>query len=347
MSRRTLTLLLSGLLAVALVAVAGSATVPYVALGPGPTFDTLGKDDGKPVLAVSGRPTFPTDGQLDLTTVGVNSRLTLVQALRGWFESDLAVVPREVIYPPGETREQVDEQNAADMVQSQSDAVLAAARQLGFPIAKAFVDAVPAGSPSAGILEPGDRLLSVDGVEVRDNAEVAELVRMRAPGEVVRLEIERDGAKRSVEVTAGSADDPNGGTRTVIGIETRQDPIKAPFDVEIGLQDVGGPSAGLMFTLGILDKLGEPSLTGGKYIAGTGEISPDGQVGPIGGITLKLIAAKRKGAVAFLVPADNCAEAVRNPPTGLPLIEVGSVTAALDGLQALRRGEQPRLCPTG
>ncbi len=112
----------------------------------------------------------------------------------------------------------------------------------------------------------------------------------------------------------------------------------------IRLKEVGGPSAGLMFALGIIDKLGPDSLTGGRYIAGTGTITPAGEVGPIGGIPQKLIAAKEKGAVAFLVPAGNCAEAAASAPAGLLLIEVGTLTAALDGLEALRDGGTPVSC---
>jgi PDZ domain-containing protein len=131
----------------------------------------------------------------------------------------------------------------------------------------------------------------------------------------------------------------------VIGVVTREEPVDAPFDVEITLEDVGGPSAGLMFALGILDKLGEPSLTGGAYIAGTGEISAQGEVGPIGGIAQKLVAAKAKGVDAFLVPADNCAEAVLRAPDDLPLVEVGSLAQALTALEALREDEQPSSAP--
>ena len=115
MSRRALTLLLASLLALGLTLAAAVARVPYVALGPGPTYDTLGSFDGTPVLEIEGRRSFPTDGQLDLTTVGVTSRLTLVQALRGWYARDLAVVPREVVFPPGRTDAQVDAENTESM----------------------------------------------------------------------------------------------------------------------------------------------------------------------------------------------------------------------------------------
>ena len=338
MSRRALTLLLAGLLAVGLTLAAAVARVPYVALGPGPTYDTLGEVDGEPVLEVEGRRTFPTDGQLDLTTVGVQPRLTLAQALQGWFERDLAVVPREVVFPPGRTDEQVDAENAAAMAESQGAAVGAAAAYLGLePVVT--VQELSDDSPATGKLKVGDRLTAVDGEPVDDAAELRELISSRQPGEAVRVTYVRGGSTDTVEIVTGAAGED--GTRAVIGVLTQED---YPLDVTINLEDVGGPSAGLMFALGILDKLDEQSLTGGKHIAGTGEISTDGTVGPIGGISQKLVAAKRDGAIAFLVPAQNCAEALGDPPSGLTLIRVGTLREALSGLEALRTGGSPTTC---
>ena len=338
MSRRALSLLLAGLLAVGLTLTAAVARVPYVALGPGPTYDTLGQVEGEPVLEIDGRRTYPTDGQLDLTTVGVQPRLTLAQALQGWFERDLAVVPREVVFPPGRTDEQVDAENAAAMEESQSAAIGAAAHELGLR-PEVRVQELADTSPARGRLEPGDQLVSVDGTPVRDAAQLRELISSRKPGEPVRIGYRRDGTSGSVEVRTTAAGED--GTRAVIGVLTEE---TYPLDVTINLADVGGPSAGLMFALGILDKVGPESLTGGRHIAGTGEITPDGTVGPIGGIAQKLIAAKRDGAVAFLVPAQNCAEAVAGPPEGLTLVRVGTLDEALSGLEALREGGSPITC---
>lgn len=346
MSRRTLTLLLASALVVLLTGGAVSARVPYVALAPGPTYDTLGEVDGAPVLEIEGRPTFPTDGQLDLTTVGVQPELTLVEALGGWLDRQRAVVPREVVYPPGQTDEQVDQQTAEQMERSQGTAVSAAARQLGFRTATVSVDEVAEGAPADGRLREGDVLRSANGRPLRDAADLRAAVAGVGVGGVVRIGYERDGEPGAVELRTRVSDD-DGEPRPVIGVVTREEPVDAPFDVTINLEDVGGPSAGLMFALGILDKLGEPSLTGGKYIAGTGEISASGAVGPIGGITMKLIAAEAKGADAFLVPEGNCAEAVVNPPPGLPLVSVASLSEALDALEALRGGDEPELCPAG
>ena len=346
MSRRTLTLLLASVLALVLTGGAATARVPYVALGPGPTYNTLGEVSGTEVLQISGRPTFPTDGHLDLTTVGVQPRLTLVQALQGWFARDLAVVPREVVYPPGKSDEEVDAENEAEMAESQSTATLAAARQLGLRVKRVEVESVSAGAPAEGRLQPDDVLLTVDGTTVRDAAELRSLIAAKGVDAPVVVGYERDGVPATVELRTGVSGG-DGERRPVIGVAPREEPVDLPFDVDITLEDVGGPSAGLMFALGILDKLDRPSLTGGKYIAGTGEISVEGEVGPIGGISQKLVAAKAKGADAFLVPAANCAEAVLRPPADLPLVRVETLGGALDALQALRRGETPELCPAG
>ena len=343
MSRRTLTLLLASVLALALTMTAAVASVPYVALGPGPTYNTLGSVGETPVLEVDGRRTFPTDGHLDLTTVNVQAELTLAQALQGWFNRDLAVVPREIVFPPDRTPEEVDRENAESMVRSQSSAVLAAARELGLRVSEVTVDELSPDSAAEGQLRPGDVLLSVDGTVVRDAAELRDLITAREPGSPARIGFERDGTQGTAEIVTGISDD-DGEPRPVIGISTLEEPIELAFEVAINLENVGGPSAGLLFALGILDKLGSESLTGGKFIAGTGEISADGTVGPIGGINQKLIAARRKGAVAFLVPAGNCAEAADDPPAGLILIRVGSLSEALTGLEALRRDEQPVTC---
>jgi PDZ domain-containing protein len=161
-SRRGLTLLLASLLALGLTLTAAVGNVPYVGLGPGPTYNTLGKVDGDAVLTVEGRRSFPTDGHLDVTTVSLQTPMTLVQALEGWFDRDVAVVPRDLVFDPQQTDEQIDAENSQAMRDSQSVAVRAAARQLGLRCRRCP-------SPSShrvtgrGLLEVGDVLTSVDG----------------------------------------------------------------------------------------------------------------------------------------------------------------------------------------
>ncbi|MCW2605803.1 MAG: hypothetical protein JWO60_496, partial [Frankiales bacterium] len=343
MSRRGLTLLLASLLALGMTASAAVATVPYVALGPGPTYDTLGTVGGTPVISVSGRRTYPTEGELDLTTVGVVPRLTLVEALQGWFDDDLAVVPREVVYPADKSDEEVDAANSQAMTTSQDAATSAALRQLGIPITtEVVVASVKQGAPASGQLQPGDVVTSVDGTPVRDSKALRAAVSARTPGDVVSLDFTRAGASRTARLTTAAAEGEET-PRAVIGVEP-QDRADYPFDVTIRLKEVGGPSAGLMFALGIIDKLEPQPLTGGTHVAGTGEISPDGVVGPIGGIPQKLLGARKKGATVFLTPAANCAEALGAVPAGLRLVRVETLKDALEGLRQVRDGGAPRGC---
>ena len=350
MSRPTLTLLLASVLALVLTGGAAVARVPYVALGPGPVYDTLGEVDGTPLLDIEGRPTFPADGKLDLTTVGVQPDLTLAEALQGWLDRDLAVVPRDVVYPADKSDEEVDQENTAAMTASQSSAELAAARELGLRTAEVRVQDVPEGSPSEGVLQEGDVITGVGGTDIRDAADLRRLIAEGEVGDVVRLAYLRDGTAGTAEVRTRASDEivadaaSANGPRPAIGIVTQEEPVELPFTVTVTLADVGGPSAGLIFALGILEKLGEESLTGGRHIAGTGEITRDGQVRPIGGISQKLLAAKAEGAEAFLVPADNCAEALTRAPEGLPLVRVDSLTTALTALEDLRAGDEPEAC---
>src|SRR3954454_12872313 len=323
--------------------VAAVARVPYVALAPGPTFNTLGQVDGKPVIAVAGHKTYDDNGHLNMTTISVVTRLTLVQALRGWFQHDLAVVPRDVIYPPDRSDEQVREEDQAAMRDSQDSATTAAMRELGVPgKLHVLVAEVTARSPSRGKLKGGDELAAIDGTAVTSAAQLRQLIGRRSPGDPVRVSYVRGRKPAEATIVTATAKDKDG-VRPVIGVQTRER-TDYPIKVTISLRDVGGPSAGLMFALAILDKLEPGSLTNGRFIAGTGTIDADGKVGPIGGIQQKLIGARRKGATVFLVPAANCAEAVEGPPDGLKLVKVATLRGALGELQKLRDGASTTPC---
>jgi PDZ domain-containing protein len=335
----------AGALFVVLFLLALVLPVPYVVLSPGPTFNTLGADDsGKAVISVSGHPTYSDNGHLNMTTISVVTRLTLAQALRGWFRHDLAVVPRDVIYPPNESDQQVRQQDAADFKASQTSATTAALRYLGVKgTVHVLVDKVTKGSPADGQVQAGDEFVAVDGQKVTDAKSLRALIGTRQPGQPVRLTLVR--AKKTLDVTVGttSTKDKDGTVRPIIGVETRER-TDYPFQVTISLGDIGGPSAGLMFALGIVDKLQPGSLTDGRFIAGTGTIDDDGVVGPIGGIQQKLIGARRKGATVFLVPAANCKEALSSPPAGLKLVKVSSLKSALSELHNLDTGAATTPC---
>ena len=345
MSRRVLTLLLSGLVAVALVLVATVVRVPYVALAPGPTYNTLGADDtGKPVISVVGHPTYADTGHLNMTTISVVMPLTLVQAMRGWLRNDYAVVPRDVVYPPDQSTDQVRKQDAADFKASQQSATTAALRYLGFKgVVHVVVADVQNKAPAAGLVRSGDEIVRVDGHAVPDAKGLRALIGARHPGDPVRLGLVRGGSTVDVTVTTASTKDKDGTVRPIIGVTTSER-TEFPVKVTISLGDIGGPSAGLMFALGIIDELQPGSLTGGRFIAGTGTIDDDGTVGPIGGIQEKLIGARRKGATVFLVPAANCAEALTSPPSGLRLVKVSSLTGALSELGKLQSGAPTTPC---
>jgi len=341
-SRRALTLLLSGVLALALTLAAAFTTVPYVSLGPGPAYDTLGAVDGTAVILVTGAKTYPTTGRLDLTTVGVRDGITLFEAVKGWLSPREEVVPREVLFPPDQSAKQVDQMNVQQMRQSQDAATTAALHQLGLPITtEVVVGSVAPGAPAMGKLTAGDVISSVDGKPVGSAQSLRQGISAHKAGEQVVVDYTRRGRTGSATITTMAS--PDKPPRSVIGISPREQ-SSSPVKVTISLRDVGGPSAGLMFALGIIDKLGAESLTGGRNIAGTGEITAAGMVEPIGGIAEKLLGARAVGATVFLVPVDNCADAKANRPRGLELVKVATLQQALAGLALLRQGGTPAPC---
>ncbi|WP_432900402.1 YlbL family protein [Micromonospora matsumotoense] len=337
MRRRGVTVLLGALLTTLLSIGVLGASIPYVVLGPGPTVNTLGTSDGREVIQISGRETSTSAGQLRMTTVGVQPTVKLRAAIVGWLSKDEAVVPRELVYPPGESQEEVEKRNAEDFQNSQSSAETAALVKLGYPV-EVVAKEVAADGPAAGALKAGDVVATVDGAKVTSATRLVELVRGKPAGTALSIGYVRDGTPGTATVTSR---DQDGRPRIGVVPDQRQ---PHPFTLKIDLNDIGGPSAGLMFALGIIDKLKPEDLTGGKVIAGTGTIDDEGRVGPIGGIAQKLVGAKKAGAKVFLVPADNCAEAVRNPQSGLPMLKVGSLDDALTALDALRAGGEPIRC---
>jgi Lon-like protease len=320
--------------------------MPYMVLSPGPVVNTLGTLGGKPVITVTGATTYPTDGRLDLTTVsesgGPYGRVSFTHVLGGWIDPSVAVVPTAVLYPSNETQQQVEQENTADMLQSQDDAVVAALRHLGLPVTLTVtVESVTAGGPSDGHLKEGDRIVSVDGTPVSTGAEVRTAVGKHKPGDTVTFVVERSGAQVTVPVVAGSA--PDDASRAMVGFLPR-DGYTSPITVTVNVEDVGGPSAGLMLTLGIIDKLTAVQENAGAHVAGTGTIDADGKVGPIGGIRQKLAGARDAGATVFLVPSANCAEALMHVPDGLRLVKVTDVDDALSGMASAVAGKPAPTC---
>jgi PDZ domain-containing protein len=331
-----------GLVLAAVLGLAGATVrVPFVALGDGPTFDVLGDQSGRPIVDVSGPvPTYPTSGQLRMTTVAVTNQVTLFGAVAMWVTGSHEVVPREQVYPTGQSSQQVDAENTRQFSQSENDAQTAALHYLGYPYAVQVGD-VTAPGPSAGLLNPGDRILAIAGRAVTTPQDVVDAVGGTAPGTPVVVRIQRGAETRDVTVAAAAR--PGDASRGYLGI-TAASQVVSPANIKIGLADVGGPSAGLIFATAIVDKLTPGELTGGKAVAGTGTIDADGRVGPIGGIRFKMDAARGDGATAFLVPAANCSEAARSAPSGLTLARVSDLREGVSAVQDLAAGRMPPTC---
>jgi PDZ domain-containing protein len=334
-----ITILIGSLaLAVALAAVPSA----YVIEQPGPWFDTLGtvsvpdpEDDTKkdkiPLITIEGAETYPTTGELDLLTVSVlgNPEQTpsWLEVASAWFDPAKAVVPMEAIFPREETSEEREASNTAQMVDSQQDAIAAALTNLGYDVivgveVLGFTDI----SPATSVLRIGDVITAFNGTAVESVPQLRELLAENGTIEAGTVSFLRGGVAQEAEVTPMGVD---GNVVLGIGAKVKYD---FPFDVTIRLDDVGGPSAGMMFALGIIDKLTPQNITDGNHFAGTGTIDAQGNVGPIGGIQQKLFGAKKAGATYFLAPADNCSEVVGHVPDGLQVFSVRTLEDALSVL---------------
>ena len=339
-NRRTLTLVVALVPILVFGLLLGLVTVPFVSLGPGPTFDTLGEYDGKAVVAIDGTPVKPTSGHLNMTTVSQRDGLSLGQALVLWGSGSQQLVPRDLVFPPEKSREDIEKSQNADFQNSEDNAEYAALNYLKF--AKAVtVEKVTDPGPSAGKLQVGDAIDKVDGTPVPDVEAFTKILKATKPDQTITLDFRRKNAKPgTATVTLGRNDDRDYG---FLGIAVQNAPW-APFTVDFNLANIGGPSAGLMFSLAVVDKLNEGNLNGGKFVAGTGTISGDGTVGPIGGITHKMSTAAEAGATVFLVPKENCDEARTAHQDTMTLIKAENLTQTVDALHTLTAGGQPPTC---
>ncbi|NQX26912.1 PDZ domain-containing protein [Microbacteriaceae bacterium VKM Ac-2854] len=331
---------------VALVVVLGFTPAPYVIEQPGPVYDTLGtsEHDGtdRELISIPDETTYPTAGTLDMLTVSVvgnpENLPSWVEIAQAWFDRSKAVVPVETIFPASTTTEERDQANQAEMVDSQQEAIAAALTELGYPIGNTVTVAqVLDGSPATGILQTGDEIIAVNGAAVADVDALRAALAANGTEAPVSLTITRDGAEQTVEVTPTTSDGS-----VVIGIGAGVT-FDFPFTVDIQLDDVGGPSAGMMFALGIIDKLTDGELNGGENVAGTGTIDAAGEVGAIGGIRQKLFGAKDAGATYFLAPDSNCNEVVGHVPDGIQVFSVKTLDDSLTALKAISAGDTSSL----
>jgi Lon-like protease len=340
MSPRAWTITLSAVLLGGLLAAAALLPVPFVTMSPGPTEDTLGKIKGKQIIQIDGTRTYRTNGQLDLTTVAVTSpdqQLDLAEAVADWLNPEAAVVPRSFVYPDSETPRQVEQRNAVAMQTSQQDAVAAALTEVGkeFSADSVVVLKIIKGAPALGKLQLGDVIQRVDGTPIETPRDVADAVLKHKPREWVSFTVERDGEQ--VDVRIKTTRKPNEPDSAMVGITPAVGYDFHPYDIKVNLdEEIGGPSAGSMFALAMVDRMQPGSLTDGRHIAGTGTIDGEGRVGPIGGIQQKLAGAKHSGATIFLVPDANCAEAAAADVADLRLIRVKTLSDAVDALKATK-----------
>lgn len=314
---------------------------PYVIERPGPVFDTLGtvtvEGEEVALIQIPDQPTFATSGSLSLLTVNVfgnrDTTPSWFEVARAWVDPTQSVVPLDSVFPPGLSTEERRERSRIDMENSQQEAVAAALRHLGedFDSEVVVVETIDDG-PAAGILQPDDLILAVNGTPVFDVTALRAAIAENGTESPATLTIERGGVERSVDIVPERSEGVESVPVVGIYVSGRYD---FPFEVEIQLENVGGPSAGMMFALGITDKLTPGELTGGEEFAGTGTIAADGTVGPIGGIVQKMYGAVDAGAEWFLAPTANCAEVVGSVPSGLEVFAVSSLDDALEVLDVV------------
>lgn len=328
------------LLSLTILTFAGLAVLPtgYVIERPGQSFDVLGEVDGKAVISSTDVKTYESDSRLDILTVSVVGNRSYtpnwVQVLLAWADSEQVVLPLDEVYPPQFSQEEIRAESSLQMEISQQDAIAAALRELGYEVpGRLYVNSVIADAPSSGILIAGDFVNAINGVKVLNfDALRAEI--QKSEGNELVMSIERADKPMDLKITPEQKDGS-----WVVGamVGTTYD---FPVDLDLQLGDVGGPSGGLIFTLGIIDTLTPGSMAQDRHIAGTGTISPDGTVGSIGGIELKMIAAKRSGAELFIGPYANCADIEGNIPEGLKVLAVRDLSEALAGIEALTNNQE-------
>lgn len=351
MLRRVMTLVVALVLLVGLGVGSLFLPVPYLVAQPGLTVNTVGTTEEGPVIQIDGTESYEHEGMLSMVTVqyagGPQHRLDLLTVLTAWLSPTQAVMPEELLFPSGRTPEEVSERQTVQMNDSQTDATAAALQQLGMDYeAVPVVNSAVEGMPAHGVVREGDVIVAVDGEPVPTeggggsdapvgSAAVVERVGDREPGDEVELTLERDGEPVDVELSTEEGE--SGGAAVGVLVADEMD---FPVDVDITIGDIGGPSAGMMFALGIMDRLSEEGLTGGADVAGSGTITSDGRVGGVSGIAQKMVSAQRDGAEYFLVAAESCSQVSQSAAyEELDVVRVETLTDAVEALETIRTGE--------
>jgi PDZ domain-containing protein len=312
--------------------------LPYFTLSPGSSRAT------EPLITVDGAPTYDSEGNVDFLTVSLRQP-TAVELLAAWINPAVDVKSREEILGQ-QTPEENRQVNVQMMTDSKDSATYQALHRLGYEIPTSGTGAVVAtvqeGSPADGKLKSGDVITEVNGTPVALNSDLVEVVGAQPPGSVLTMDVvamDDPTATRTVEVTLGArADDASKG---FLGVSTFTRDLSFQFPVQVTIDSgrVGGPSAGLAFTLGVLDVMTPESITGGLKIATTGTMSLDGSVGPVGGVHQKVVAAKREGVQLMLVPSSELDEA-RKYADGLRIEPVDTLDQALEVLATVGGGDK-------
>lgn len=334
----------AGMLALLLIGVMMFLPTNFVVRSPGPVLNTLGDVEGTKLISIDGAESYESDSTLDMLTVyvqgGGNNRVTVPVILEALVNPTKDIAPEETVIPRGVTSDQQSEENDLQMVSSQDQAIAAALTELGYDF-KTWLDVVGfATSTNESVLKKGDRLLAFEGQPIKSLEQLKEDLNQQGDKESTLkvLREVKDAKAKEITVKVKTTEGEEGQRQLGVLLSTSH---KFPFDVKFGVENIGGPSAGMMFALAIIDRLTEGSLAGDHQVAGTGTIDQEGNVGPIGGIAQKMVAAQRSGATVFLAPADNCAEVVGRVPDGLDVVKVSTLGEARQKLEDIAGGADP------
>lgn len=317
---------LGGLFVVGVLALAAwNIEIPYLAYSPGPV------SDAADIIVTEDVPVFPPEGELLMLTVSTQD-VNIFEAFIAGFDSTIDLVRRERVRRPDETDEQYRERVLQQMDSSQEIAIAVALSHLGYEMVPTgvLVTEIAEGTPASAVLEVGDLIESINGDDVLELADVTAALQGLAPGDVVDIGLIRTGSDKQVTVELAERDDGS----AMIGVTVHQ-LDEPPFPIKIETGVVGGPSAGMMQTIAIIDALSEGEMTKGHVVAGTGTIGPDGIIGSIGGIRQKVVAAEAAGAEYMLVPQGNYEAALTADRDDMELISVGHVDEAIAFLEDL------------
>ena len=336
----------SFILVVALIAAVFLVPVNAVIEAPGPTWNVLdnGSSSDQDVLKVSGTETYPTEGALRMTTVSVSGcpgyPVTTADLIAAWISADKRIVDRDEVCPQDQSAEQVEETGKAQMTASQDSAVIAALVETGKAGAMHLTVTEVTEQQTSTEIQAGDVLETItpEGGQTTTLAsfsQLRELMTTIPEGTRVTLGVRRGDQKASAALTTITPQE--GTTGSLLGLSLKIS-VDSPVEATFGLSDVGGPSAGMMFALGVVDEITPGSLTGGKDISGTGTIDMTGQVGPIGGIQQKMAGARESGSTFFLAPASNCNEVKGHEPKDMQVFAVNTLHEAVAATEAIASG---------